>query len=231
MKPKARFLAAAALLVSAAIGGCGDSDSDNDPLAGMQSGFTHKMMRATGENPFAQLGYECSECSWEQVDAIVPPPGWTKGPKQVLIPTGEMRSRPSFEGVPDSVDFVPEIPGNEYVLIVKNLDGRIVEIGDMGIVVVAQVIRDTLLRFPPTALVHELTDPDGNVFVLIAHSIDPDDPDRVNFLDADALSYLSPPQGWTYETRILTEELLLDANGSAEVLAIRGANDSTWEKR
>lgn len=231
MKPQARFLSAAALLISAAIGGCGDSGSEADPLAGMQTIFTHKMMRATGENPFAQLGYECRECSWEQIEAIVPPPGWSKGPTQILIPMGEMRSRPSFEGVPDSVDFVPEIPGNEYELIVKNVDARIIEVGAMGLVVEAQVIRDTLLRFPPTALVHELTDPDGNVFVLFAHGIDPDDPYRVDYLEADSLAYLVPPQGWTYSNRVLTEELLLDADGSTTVLAIRGENESTWEKR
>lgn len=231
MQSRVKYLWVVAIAVALAAGGCGDSASDADPLAGMQSNFTHKMTRATGENQFALLGYECRECSWEQVEAIVPPPGWKKGPTQVLIPTGEMRSRPSFEGVPDSMDFVPEIPGNEYLLIVKNVDGRIIEIGDMGIVVEAQVIRDTLLRFPPTARVHELTDPAGNVFVLFAHGIDPDDPDRVSYLDADALSYLRPPEGWTHTTRILIDELLLEANGRATVLAIRGENDSTWEKR
>ncbi|MDG2307660.1 MAG: hypothetical protein P8R42_23990 [Candidatus Binatia bacterium] len=126
MQSRTKYLSVVAVTVALAAGGCGDSGSDADPLAGMQSNFTHKMMRATGENPFAQLGYECRECSWEQVEAIVPPAGWTKGPAQVVIPTGEIRSRPSFEGVPDSMDFVPEIPGNEYLLIVKNVDGRII---------------------------------------------------------------------------------------------------------
>ena len=231
MQSRAKYFLALALTIAIATGGCGDSDSDTDPLAGMQTAFTHKMMQATGENPFAALGYECQECTWEQIAAIVPPPGWTKGPTQVLIPTGEMRSRPSFEGVPDAVDFVPEIPGPEYRLIVKNVDARIIEIGAMGVVVEAQVMRDTLLRFPPTALVHELTDPDGNVFVLFVHGIDPNDPYRVNYLEQDSLSYFTPPEGWTYSNRVLTEELLLDADGSTTVVAIRGENDSTWEKR
>ena len=231
MRSTEKYLWAVALTIALVTGGCGDSGSEADPLAGMQSNFTHKMMQSTGENPFAQLGYECRECTWEQIQAIVPPPGWTKGPTQILIPTGEMRSRPSFEGVPDSMDFVPEIPGNEYLLIVKNVDARIIEIGAMGVVVEAQVMRDTLLRFPPTALVHELTDPEGNVFVLFVHGIDPNDPYRVNYLEPDALSYLVPPEGWTYSNRVLTEELLLDADGSTTVLAIRGENDSTWEKR
>ena len=28
--------------------------------------FTHKMMKATGENPYASLGYECRKCTFEQ---------------------------------------------------------------------------------------------------------------------------------------------------------------------
>ena len=60
---------------------------------------------------------------------------------------GELRSLPSFEGVPAAVDFIDEVPGDEYQLIAKNLDGRIIEIGSNGIVVEAQVMRDTQLRF------------------------------------------------------------------------------------
>ena len=44
-----------------------------------QRAFTHKMMKRTGENMFAMLGYECDTCSFEQHAAIVAPQGWTKG--------------------------------------------------------------------------------------------------------------------------------------------------------
>jgi hypothetical protein len=43
-----------------------------------------------------------------------------------------MRSTPSFDGVPDTVDFIEEVPGNEYQLIAKNLDGRLIEAAESG---------------------------------------------------------------------------------------------------
>jgi len=79
MRPPEKFLCAMALTVALVAGGCGDSSSEADPLAGMQSNFTHKMMKSTGENPFAQLGYECRECTWEQIEAIVPPQVGARG--------------------------------------------------------------------------------------------------------------------------------------------------------
>ena len=103
--------------------------------------FTHKMIKPSGENQFASLAYECPECSFEQHLAINTPAGWTKGPSQVAVfSSGEMRSTPSFDGVPEAVDFVAEIPGNEYKLIAKNLDARIIEAGSVGLVVEAQVM-------------------------------------------------------------------------------------------
>lgn len=222
---------AAFLALTLASAGCGDSDTNSDPLAGIESGFTHKMMKRTGENAFASLAYDCNECTFEQFFAIEPPAGWTKGPTQVLLPIGEMRNRPSLEGVPDAMDFVPEVPGNEYKLIAKVLDARILQAGADGIVVESQVLRDTLLRYPAGSRVHELTDPEENVFVLFAHGIDPFDLESIDFQGADALAYFSAPEGWTYSTRILEEELALDSQGVVTVLAIRAENDSTWERR
>jgi len=211
---------------------CSDAAADPNPEDIIGGTFTHKMMRSTGENMFAALGYECAECTFEQWLAIDPPEGWTKGPAQVLLASGgELRSNPSFDGVPDSMDFVPEIPGNEYELIVKNLDGRLISTGPGGLVVEAQVMRDTLLFFEAGRRVHELTDPEGNVFVLFAYGVDPADVVVPDFQNEDVLADLSAPEGWTYSTRILDEELALDTDGAATVLAIRGDTISTWEKR
>ena len=194
--------------------------------------FTHKMMKATGENMFASLAYECPQCTFAQQQAIVAPEGWTKGPTQVAVFTsGEMRSRPSFDGVPDAVDFLPEVPGDEYQLIAKNLDATIVERGASGIVVIAQVMRDTLFRFEAGLRVHELTDPEGNVFVLFAYGVDPADPTLPDIQDPNLLDDFTAPEGWTYGSRLLEEELLLDTPDIAQVLAIRGQQDSTWEMR
>ena len=82
--------------------------------------------------------------------------------------------------------------------------------------------------------VHELTDPEGGVFVLFAHHVDAGDLQGADFQSEDALSYLTAPTGWTYATRTLDEDLALDSNdhdGVVTVLAIRGAVNSTWEKR
>mgnify|MGYP003329422122 CR=1 FL=1 len=42
----------------------------------------------------------------------------------------------------------------------------LVELGANGVMAVVQVMRDTLFRFPAGRRVHELTDPDGKIFVL-----------------------------------------------------------------
>jgi hypothetical protein len=126
------------------------------------------------------------------------------------------------------------MPGNEYKLIARPLDGTLIENGPSGIVVEVQVMRDTLLVFNAGMRVHELTNPEGNVFVLFAHHVDPYNLQEINFQDADSMAYLTPPEGWTYSTRILDEELALDSDNSdgvVSVLAIRGDLNSTWEKR
>ena len=134
--------------------------------------FTHKMMKQLDTNPFAHIAYECQECTFEQWETIVPTEGWSKGPAQISLfslPDSGMRSYPSVEGHDDTVSFLDEIPGNEYRIIAVTKDGRFIENGPSGLVVEAQVERDTFLVFNPGMRVHELTDPDGNVFVLFVH--------------------------------------------------------------
>ena len=56
------------------------------------------MMKRTG-GMFAMLGR--TTCSFEQHAAIVARQGWTKGLRGSRS-LGELRSRPTFEGVPDA---------------------------------------------------------------------------------------------------------------------------------
>ena len=195
------------------------------------------MIKKTGENPFASLAYECPQCTFEQWTSIDPPEGWSKGPAQVaLFSEGHsaLRSYPAVEDHPDTVDFLDDVPGDEYRLIAINHTGRLIENGPDGIVAEVQVQRDTLLVWTAGMRVHELTDPEGAVFVLFAHHVDTGDVHDVDFQSEDALSYFTEPTGWTYSTRTLDEELALDSNthdGTVTVLAIRGAVNSTWEKR
>ena len=212
------------------------SDASTPPGA-IRQPFTHKMIKGTGENPFASLAYECPECTFAQWESIETPPGWTKGPAQVSLFSAQhslMRSHPSVEGHPAAVDFLDEVPGDEYKVIAITRSGRLVERGPAGFVAEVQVQRDTRLVFTAGMRVHELTDPEGNVFVLFVHHFDMDDWRDVDYQSADALDYLTAPEGWTYSNRILDEELALDSNNSdgvATVLAIRGAINSSWEKR
>ena len=198
--------------------------------------FTHKMVKQTGENPFASLAYECPQCSFAQWERIDPPEGWTKGPAQIGLfsaPHSALRSHPEIDGHAASMDFLEEVPGNEYQLIAITRSGRLVQRGPGGIVAEVQVQRDTRLVFKPGMRVHQLTDPEGHIFVLFAHHVDTNSTQAIDFQSEDALAYLTPPTGYTYSTRILEEDLALDSNnhdGVVTVLAIRSELNSTWEK-
>ncbi len=192
--------------------------------------FTHKMIKPTGENPFAQLAYECFQCTFEQQAAIEPPPGWSRGVTQIVLAVGELRSTPC--GVPSSVDFIPEIPGNEYQLIARPLDGRLLEVGAQGLMILIDVMRDTVLRFPAGQRIHELTNPEGDVYVMFAYEAESMDVNISDFNSPHALDGYPRPTGWSYSTRILERELVLDSTGVVSVLAFRGSAPlSTWEKR
>ena len=197
-----------------------------------ESAFTHKMIKSTDENLFSSLAYECSECTFDQHMNITAPEGWTKGPHQVSVfSSGELRSILSFDDVPSSVDFVPEVPGEEYVLIAKNLDGEILQSGSNGVVVEAQVMRDTIFYYDAGIRVHELTDPEDRVFVLFAYQVDPIELIAPDFQEADLSQEITVPSGWIYSSRVLDEELIIDTADVATVLAIRADTDSTWQMR
>ncbi len=207
---------------------CAETDT---PAATEYTNFTLKMNQSTGETQFTQLAYQCDACSFAQFEAIVPPPGWEKSPTQVMIVPGEMRSVPSFEGVPDTMDFVPEIPGEEFRLIAKVLDVTVLELGPNGFMALAEVMRDTIFHYPAGSRIHEFTDPDGNSFVLFVYEVESKDFTNPDFQAADALADYAGPQGWTYSTEILDEELVMEANGVATVLTIRRTPSSVWQRR
>jgi len=199
--------------------------------SGMLSAFTHKMVKNTDDNLFSNLAYECSECTIAQQATIEPPPGWSKGPVQVALPIGALLSTPSVEGEPASVDFLPDMPGNEYKLIAVVRDGRLLESEGGGVMVVTEVERYSMFRYPANSRVHELTDPEGNVYVLFAYEVESEDFTDPDFQSADALAGDPVPVGWRYSTRVLEQDLVLHTDGVATVLAIRAAVTSTWQLR
>ncbi|MCX2978849.1 hypothetical protein [Candidatus Marimicrobium litorale] len=193
--------------------------------------FTHKMIMPTGENPFSQRAYECPHCTFEQLASINSPMGWVKGPTQIIFAEGgELRSTPC--AIPSTVDFLPEVPGNEYQIIARPQSGRLVEFTPQGLIAITNVERDTELRFPAGRRIHELTSPDGDVYVMFAYGVDSMDVDISDFSHADLLNDYPRPTNWSYSTRILERELVLDSTGVASVLVFRGSIPfSTWEKR
>ena len=123
------------------------------------------------------------------------------------------------------------VAGSGSKLIAKSLNGRILEAGENGLMLVADVQRDTIFRFPLGSRVHELTDPEGNVFVLFGYEVESMDFTSPDFEDADALMDYPRPAGWTYSTRILDEDLVMESSGVVSILAIRAETASTWEQR
>jgi hypothetical protein len=183
------------------------------------------------ENLFSNLAYECSECTIAQQATIEPPPGWSKGPVQVALPIAALLSTPTVEGEPASADFLPDMPGDEYELIAVVRDGRLLESEGGGIMAVTEVERYSMFRYPANTRVHELTDPEGNVYILFAYEVESEDFTDPDFQSADALAGDPVPVGWRYSTRILERDLVMHADGVATVLAIRAAVTSTWQLR
>ena len=70
-----------------------------------------------------------------------------------------------------------------------------------------------------------------SIFVLFAHGVDPQNVVIPDAQAADMLGDFSPPEGYTYATRILEAPLELDTSDTATVLAFRGGRITTWERR
>jgi len=193
--------------------------------------FTLKLLKRTGENFFSSLAYECNECSFEQFTNLRAPRGWSKSPTQMILPVGKLESPLSLEGVPSAIDFIPEIPGNEFKLIAKNLESEIIKIGLSGIILKSKVRRNTSLRYSAGTRIHELTDTEGHRYVLFAYEVESANFDRSYFENADAMTQYPRPRGWTYSSRIISADLELKSEGVVTVIAIRSKTSSVWEKR
>jgi len=80
------------------------------------------------------------------------------------------------------------------------------------------IVRETVFGFSKGTEVHELTTPDGRVYVMQAYSqiVDP----TLTIDDLPGVGgRISPPDGWTFTTRTLTDDLgVLSTDGVATVL-------------
>jgi hypothetical protein len=80
-----------------------------------------------------------------------------------------------------------------------------------------QVQRDTVYTYKAGKLVYELTSPEGDVYIMQSYAQIEDKNLTINDLPSLA-SKLTLPQGWTYTTRTLDEDLELDSGGLAYVI-------------
>ncbi len=80
------------------------------------------------------------------------------------------------------------------------------------------VVRDTVFRFRAGSEIHELTDPDGRVYVMQSYSVQIEPTLTIDRL-ADLGSVLTLPAGWTFSSRTLTADLdVLSTDGLATVV-------------
>lgn len=80
------------------------------------------------------------------------------------------------------------------------------------------VARDTEFRFDAGREVHELTAPDGSVYIMQSYSLEVDPTLDVGTL-AGVGDRLEVPDGWTFTSRVLTEPLVVeDLDGIATVV-------------
>ena len=80
-----------------------------------------------------------------------------------------------------------------------------------------QVQRDTVYTYKAGQPVYELTSPEGDVYIMQSYAQIKDKNLTIDGLDSLG-SKLALPDGWTYTTRTLTEDLLLDSGGLAYVI-------------
>jgi hypothetical protein len=188
---------------------------DADPLPRSGEGRILEMRRLTGQNPFARDVYACATCTLEQFEAIVVPAGWEKGSPKRSVPDIELLSKPVVPGVAVSIDYVAELPGNEFEFIAQVIDGNVVA-SDMG---VAAVARATRFRYPAGSVVHEVSDDGGHVYLLFAVAEELFADMAFSLNDPAAFAGMPLPAGWSYASRTLDAPLEVDSEGLAQVLA------------
>ena len=111
------------------------------------------------------------------------------------------------------------------------IGSEIIKIGLSGIMLKSKVMRNTALRYLAGTRIHELTDTEGNTYVLFAYEVDSMNFDRSYFEKADIMADYPYPRRWTYSSRIINEDLELNSDGIATVIANRSKTSSVWEQR
>lgn len=182
-----------------------------------------------GPDPFTRYVYVCLQCTVAQHEAVTPPEGLVLQRAAQGMYSSASAVLPTIPGVDPGLDLVPEIPGDDYFLTAEVLGASILEIAAPNVFALVDVERDTQMTFDPGTVVHEATDPEGNVYILFAFdlALSPGIDPTVE----GALAGTPLPTGWSYSSRTLSESLLVDSGGLAKVFAQNfSGNSNSWQR-
>ena len=184
-----------------------------DPVTAQE--YILEVQQPTGENLFARNVYLCADCTLAQFADVTAPPGFIKAPPKLVVPDTAVTARPTPPlGVAAGLDLVLDIPGDDFDFVAHVGDGTLLGfVPGFGPFAISQVERDSVFRYDAGRVVHELSDPDGASWILFSFDI-------VQTADLDqigSLSGLPLPAGWSYESRVLDQPLVIRSNGLAEV--------------
>lgn len=168
------------------------------------------------QNPYI---YRC-DCTPAEFDSLTPP-----APFQVVLRLQLAASEAAFNSVPPAgVAASFEFNGYTFDYIATLAGSENLGAGSRML----NVQRDTQIKFEAGAVVHELSDTEGNRFTLIGADLQMLQSTGLSMGELEAFNAISLPAGWTYNSRVLEIPLLLDPGGLAVVYSNSG--DTLWEK-
>lgn len=173
--------------------------------------------------PFSRNVYECATCTvadWENVE--LPGPAWEKATPKLFLPdvTAVLPTPPP--GVPETLDLIPTLPGDEHRFIARLLDGVLLENDPtFGALATARVERDTVFTYTAGQVVHEITDTEGERYILFSFDLEASETWDVTQIDGIA-GFIHLPTGWTYSSRVTTQDEVYASGGIANVFAMGG---------
>ncbi|MFP8875289.1 MAG: PEP-CTERM sorting domain-containing protein [Myxococcota bacterium] len=177
--------------------------------------------------------YTCAECTFEQYLATpLPGANWSRnaseGNARLFLPDVGTNVPPiAPPGTPLSLDLVPEIEGDDYVLIAQLLSAVPLGWGLQGVMANALVARGTTMTFFAGRVIHTVASTGGIEYVLFSMSethATTFDPFTVN-----GLAEISIPPGWSYSSEVLLTDLVIGTpTGIANVFSV--PNYWTWQE-
>lgn len=204
-------------------------------LADIDLGFEIRMgIPGSGGQQSVYQCFACTLADWEQVvvsgGTIKNQPGWA----QPILDEANAPVTPP-PGIPAALDFTPTIPGGENIYVARVLGTSAFGEAGRGYIR-ARVQRTNTFVFPAGQVIHELTDPDGALWVLLTIPLSETvlDPRGLGIVDPTALGALAHvllPRGWRYESRVLSEDFEhTNEDGVVDILAPLQPAAGAWQR-